>query len=26
MVTFKYQNLTKNGIPRFATFLRVRKD
>ncbi|WP_233144476.1 DNA ligase [Campylobacter pinnipediorum] len=26
VVTFKYQNLTKNGIPRFATFLRVRKD
>ncbi|WP_226995945.1 hypothetical protein [Campylobacter pinnipediorum] len=25
-MTFKYQNLTKNGIPRFATFLRVRKD
>ncbi|AQW85739.1 DNA ligase [Campylobacter pinnipediorum subsp. caledonicus] len=26
IITFKYQNLTKNGIPRFATFLRVRKD
>ncbi len=26
MVTFKYQGVTKNGIPRFASFLRVRKD
>ena len=25
-VTFKYHGLTKNGIPRFASFLRVRKD
>ncbi len=25
-VTFKYQGLTKNGIPRFASFMRVRKD
>ena len=23
-ITFKYQNLTKAGIPRFASFLRVR--
>jgi DNA ligase-1 len=26
IVTFKYQGFTKNGIPRFASFLRVRKD
>jgi DNA ligase 1 len=26
IVTFKYQGYTKNGIPRFASFLRVRKD
>ncbi|MBT4289920.1 MAG: DNA ligase [Deltaproteobacteria bacterium] len=26
MVTFKYFNFTKNGIPRFASFLRIRKD
>lgn len=25
-VTFKYQGLTKNGIPRFASFLHIRKD
>lgn len=26
VVTFKYQGVTKNGIPRFASFSRVRKD
>ena len=26
MVTFKYTGFTENGIPRFASFLRVRKD
>ena len=26
VVTFKYQGYTKNGIPRFASFLRVRRD
>ena len=26
IVTFKYQGFTKNGIPRFASYLRVRKD
>lgn len=26
IVTFKYQDFTKNGIPRFASFLHVRKD
>lgn len=26
MITFKYQGITDNGIPRFATFLRVRED
>lgn len=26
VVTFKYQGFTRNGIPRFASFLRVRKD
>ncbi len=26
VVTFKYQGFTKNGIPRFASFLRVRKE
>ena len=26
IVTFKYQGFTKNGIPRFASFLHVRKD
>lgn len=26
MVTFKYQSLTPNGIPRFPVFLRVRVD
>lgn len=26
VVTFKYQGFTKNGIPRFASFLHVRKD
>ena len=25
-VTFKYHGLTKNGIPKFASFLRVRQD
>lgn len=25
-VTFKYHGLTRNGIPRFASFLRVRAD
>lgn len=26
VVTFKYYGVTKNGIPKFASFLRVRKD
>jgi DNA ligase 1 len=26
VVTFKYQGFTKNGIPRFASFMRERKD
>ena len=26
VVTFKYQGLTPNGIPRFASFLHIRKD
>ncbi|GAB6907385.1 DNA ligase [Desulfosarcina cetonica] len=26
VVTFKYQGFTQKGIPRFASFLRVRKD
>jgi DNA ligase-1 len=26
VVTFKYQGLTQNGVPRFASFLRIRKD
>ena len=26
VVTFKYQGFTPNGIPRFASFLRMRKD
>lgn len=26
VVTFKYQGFTQNGIPRFASFLRIRKD
>ncbi len=26
LVTFKYYGFTKNGIPRFASFLHVRKD
>jgi len=26
VVTFKYYGLTKNGVPRFASFLRVRTD
>ncbi len=26
VVTFKYFGLTKNGIPKFASFLRVRQD
>ncbi len=25
VITFKYYGLTKNGIPRFASFMRVRK-
>ena len=24
-ITYQYRGKTKNGIPRFATFLRVRK-
>jgi DNA ligase-1 len=26
IVTFKYYGFTKNGIPKFASFMRVRKD
>jgi DNA ligase-1 len=26
LVTFRYQGRTKNGLPRFARFLRVRED
>ncbi|MGG7048630.1 MULTISPECIES: DNA ligase [unclassified Campylobacter] len=26
IITYKYQNLTKNGLPRFPVFLRIRKD
>ena len=26
IITFKYQGLSSNGIPRFASFLRVRED
>ena len=26
VVTFKYNGLTKNGIPKFASFLRIRED
>lgn len=26
IVTFKYKELTKNGKPKFASFLRIRKD
>lgn len=26
MITFKYQGLTKNGLPRFPVFLRVREE
>jgi len=26
IVTFKFQELTQNGIPRFPGFLRIRKD
>jgi len=26
VVTFKYYGLTRNGIPKFASFLRVRRD
>ena len=26
VVTFTYQGMTHNGVPRFASFLRVRKD
>ena len=26
IITFKYYGFTKNGIPKFASFLRVRKD
>jgi len=25
-ITFKYYGYTKNGIPKFASFLHVRKD
>ncbi len=25
VITYKYYGLTKNGIPRFASFLRIRK-
>jgi DNA ligase-1 len=26
MITFKYYGLTKNGVPKFASFLRIRED
>lgn len=26
MITYKYYGLTRNGIPRFASFLRIRND
>jgi len=26
IVTFKYHGLTRNGVPRFASFLRIRED
>ncbi|MGL5359521.1 MAG: DNA ligase, partial [Shewanella sp.] len=26
IITYKYQGLTANGLPRFASFLRVRND
>ncbi|MBP9599820.1 MAG: DNA ligase, partial [Desulfobacter sp.] len=25
-VTFKYHGFSKNGVPKFASFLRARKD
>jgi DNA ligase 1 len=25
-VTYQYRGLTKNGLPRFASFLRVRRE
>jgi DNA ligase-1 len=25
-VTFKYHGFTRNGVPRFASFMRVRRD
>jgi DNA ligase-1 len=26
VITYKYHGLTRNGVPRFASFLRIRKD
>jgi DNA ligase-1 len=26
VITFRYQGLTKRGVPRFASFLRIRND
>ena len=26
VINYKYHGLTNNGVPRFASFLRVRKD
>ena len=26
IITYKFQNLTKNGKPRFPVFLRIRDD
>ena len=26
MITYKYQNLTGNGLPRFPVYLRIRSD
>ena len=26
IITFKYYGFTKNGVPKFASFLRERKD
>ena len=26
IITYKYQNLTAKGVPRFPVFLRVRED
>ena len=25
-ITYRYQHLTKNGVPRFPRYLRVRED